>query len=163
MLMQLMCHRFSALAIAIELAQTRNECTATRNNEILQSLRSSRRYTDVLQFEPRMNNDELMIEMAIAELDTSIEKEEISISDERSTFPHVDRNDSRCAHRFSLGRLEQAFCVCLSAFHGCPMFHRINSEVRAATATLDCHSNPLIQLTTHANVNRDLPLRATGT
>lgn len=43
--------------------------------------------------------------------------------------PHVDRNDARCGHRFSIGRLEQAFSVCFGSFHACPHYHRINNEV----------------------------------
>ena len=54
------------------------------------------------------------------------------------TCPHVDRNDPRCATRFSLGRIEQAFCVCFGIYHACPMYHRIGREValrRAANGT----------------------------
>jgi hypothetical protein len=43
--------------------------------------------------------------------------------------PHIDRNDARCGHRFSLGRLEQAFNVCFGAFHACPLYQRISGEV----------------------------------
>ena len=43
--------------------------------------------------------------------------------------PHVDRNDARCGHRLSIGRLDQAFSVCFGSFHACPHFHRINNEV----------------------------------
>lgn len=43
--------------------------------------------------------------------------------------PHVNRNDARCGSRFSLGRIDQAFCVCFGAYHACPMYHRINTEV----------------------------------
>jgi hypothetical protein len=43
--------------------------------------------------------------------------------------PHVDRNDPRCNSRFSLGRIDQAFCVCFGAFHACPMYHQINADL----------------------------------
>ena len=43
--------------------------------------------------------------------------------------PHVDRNDARCGHRFSLGRLDQAFNVCFGAFHACPLFQQLSGEV----------------------------------
>lgn len=46
--------------------------------------------------------------------------------------PHVDLNDSRCSSRFSLGRLDQAFCVCFGAYHACPMYHQINADQSAA-------------------------------
>ncbi len=45
-----------------------------------------------------------------------------------STCPHLDRDDARCAHRLSLGRIDQAFSVCFSAFHACPVFQRISAE-----------------------------------
>ncbi len=43
--------------------------------------------------------------------------------------PHVDRNDARCGHRFSIGRLDQAFNVCFGSYHACPLYQRINDEV----------------------------------
>lgn len=68
--------------------------------------------------------------------------------------PHVDHNDARCGHRFSLGRIEQAFQVCFGAYHGCPLYHRINDEAARSTQV------PVISITLNAN---HLPLRATGT
>jgi hypothetical protein len=70
--------------------------------------------------------------------------------------PHVNRNDLRCATRFSLGRIDQAFSVCFGAFHGCPMYHRINAE-----HTRQAHTEPptvAVTIRRHA-----IPLRATGT
>lgn len=60
--------------------------------------------------------------------------------------PHVNRNDPRCSSRFSLGRMEQAFSVCFGAFHGCPMYHRINAEAVACEVT----SAPLVAVTISA-------------
>lgn len=77
--------------------------------------------------------------------------------------PHIDRNDLRCGHRFSLGRIDQAFRVCLDAFHGCPIFHRINGEACGrASGPIDraSLSSGIIALTIHDNA---LPLRNTGT
>lgn len=68
--------------------------------------------------------------------------------------PHVDRNDQRCGSRFSLGRIEQAFSVCFGSYHGCPMYHRINSELARADAPVT------ITVFGHAH---ELPLRPTGT
>src|SRR5688572_11588352 len=50
-------------------------------------------------------------------------------SDEWGGCPHVDRNDARCGHRFSIGRLDQAFNVCFGSYHACPLYQRINNEV----------------------------------
>jgi hypothetical protein len=68
--------------------------------------------------------------------------------------PHLDRNDLRCATRLSLGRIEQAFSVCFGAYHGCPMFHRINGEQAPVMVTVSCRETPDVA---------DMPLRPTGT
>ena len=73
--------------------------------------------------------------------------------------PHVDRNDPRCGSRFSLGRIEQAFCVCFGTYHVCPMYHQINHERRCAGFE-SAAARALVSLTSHG---RDVPLRATGT
>jgi hypothetical protein len=89
-----------------------------------------------------------------------------------SACPHVDRDDTRCCNRFSLGRLDQTYAVCFGTYHGCPMFHRINGELARVTASVSPpaeHSCPIAQpaacaptvLTIHA-AGRE-PLRATGT
>ena len=72
--------------------------------------------------------------------------------------PHVNRNDPRCATRFSLGRINQAFTVCFGAYHGCPMYHRINNEIAHEIATAAAEVS--ITITCRG---ADLPLRATGT
>jgi hypothetical protein len=71
--------------------------------------------------------------------------------------PHVNRNDPRCGTRFSLGRLDQAFCVCFGTYHACPMYHRISGELaRAERAPAAIVITPL-----HRHGVK-LPLRATG-
>jgi len=47
---------------------------------------------------------------------------------QRGECPHIDRNDSRCASRFSLGSIESMFQYCCGGYHGCPVFHRLNME-----------------------------------
>ncbi|MCH7571685.1 MAG: hypothetical protein IH891_02085 [Planctomycetes bacterium] len=76
--------------------------------------------------------------------------------------PHVDRNDSRCGSRFSLGRIEQAFAVCFGTYHVCPMYHQINAELGAALPEqhLRPHSQPVVTVMSN---ECDQPLRATGT
>ncbi|UCD76460.1 MAG: hypothetical protein JSV91_05955 [Phycisphaerales bacterium] len=74
--------------------------------------------------------------------------------------PHVDRNDPRCNSRFSLGRLDQAFCVCLGAFHACPMYHQINADLSAAgTGAVAEIPLPVVGVTIGG---LDAALRATG-
>ncbi len=91
-----------------------------------------------------------------------------------SCCPHVDRNDPRCMHRFSLGRIDQAFSVCFGAFHGCPMFHRINRDEHAAQRSerpsrrSESEASALISVTAHGvpvpiAVNAPRRLCATGT
>jgi len=74
--------------------------------------------------------------------------------------PHINRNDQRCGSRFCMDRLDQAFSVCFGSFNGCPMYHRINSELarRRANAVAGA-TNRIVTLT--ANGNR-LRLRPTG-
>ena len=76
--------------------------------------------------------------------------------------PHIEQNDVRCSHRFSLTRLEQAFSVCLGAFHGCPMYHRLNRESDNELPSPHHFEAPLpfISITTHG---QHLALRPTGT
>jgi len=71
--------------------------------------------------------------------------------------PHVNRNDPRCATRFSLGRIDQAFCVCFGTYHGCPMYHAINDDLARARARPQ--ATVAITASGHAVT---LPLRATG-
>lgn len=75
------------------------------------------------------------------------------------TCPHIDRDDPRCASRFNIGRLDQAFSVCFGSFYGCPMYHRINHE-QARRPLSFAEPAPLITITAHG---RTLPLRPTGT
>lgn len=72
--------------------------------------------------------------------------------------PHVDRNDPRCGTRFSLGRIDQAFCVCFGSYRACPMYYRMNHEL--AIAADDVAEPPLIAVTTNG---LPVALRATGT
>jgi hypothetical protein len=69
--------------------------------------------------------------------------------------PHVERNDLRCCTRFRLGRINQAFSVCFGAYRGCPMFHRINGELREPR---DDHAPVVITVSGHG-----VELRPTGT
>ena len=72
--------------------------------------------------------------------------------------PHVDLNDQRCATRFSLGRIDQAFCVCFGAYAACPMYRQITHEL--STTARASAEPPVITVTTNGHA---LPLRATGT
>lgn len=78
--------------------------------------------------------------------------------------PHVDLNDSRCNSRFSLGRLDQAFCVCFGAFHACPMYHQINADLtrksRAARLASACRQQPVVEVAIEGLAES---LRPTGT
>ncbi|MEM7228548.1 MAG: hypothetical protein AAF432_07005 [Planctomycetota bacterium] len=73
--------------------------------------------------------------------------------------PHVNLDDHRCASRFCLGRLNQAFNVCFGAYRACPMFHRINAEIAEAQHALEEPAVPLVVITANGH---QLPLRATG-
>ncbi|MBT8484768.1 MAG: hypothetical protein HKO59_02810 [Phycisphaerales bacterium] len=85
-----------------------------------------------------------------------MEDERLRAAERNGACPHIDRNDPRCATRFCLGRIEQAFSVCFGAFHGCPMFHRINCE---ETDVAPVPALVTITVARHAVE----PLRPTGT
>lgn len=42
--------------------------------------------------------------------------------------PYVDRGDAKCARRFTLDRIDEAFTVCFGAHHGCENFHRLRHQ-----------------------------------
>lgn len=71
--------------------------------------------------------------------------------------PHVDRNDARCSHRFSLGRIEQAFNVCFGTFHGCPLYHRIGGEI--AEISSEQRIQPLVEIRVIAGAAARSPQR----
>jgi hypothetical protein len=86
--------------------------------------------------------------------------------------PHINRNDSRCSHRFSLGRIDQAFSVCFGAYHGCPNYHRINGELydrvqctgyRASTAVNSSAAGSVAAAAITISAPGSERLRATGT
>ncbi len=74
--------------------------------------------------------------------------------------PHVNRDDHRCASRFGLTRIDQAFDVCFGTFQACPMYHRINGELDAVARNAAAAAAPVVTVTAHG---RPIPLRATGT
>jgi len=74
-----------------------------------------------------------------------------------ASCPHVNRNDIRCANRFSLGRVEQAYAICFGSYRGCPMYHRINREMQKNKRE---PYSPIVQVTANGTA---LPLRPTGT
>ncbi len=76
----------------------------------------------------------------------------------RGACPYVNHDDPRCSSRFSLGRIDQAFCVCFGAFTTCPMYIQITDE--RASGRRDRRPVPLIAVTANGSA---LPLRATGT
>ena len=77
------------------------------------------------------------------------------------TCPHVNRNDARCASRFSLGRIDQAFSVCFGSYRACPMYHRLNGELHHRTNgnRIEAAGLPVITLTSGGLA---VPLRPTG-
>ena len=84
--------------------------------------------------------------------------------DSRETFsgscPFLDRNDERCASRFSLGHLEQMIDVCLgTGSSGCLMYHRLRMEDEQGTVVSNSPVPPLVMIT---HDGESLRLRPTG-
>lgn len=88
----------------------------------------------------------------------------ISAKPDFTACPHVDRNDHRCAGRFTLSRIEQAFGVCFGSFGECPMYHALNRELRRSECVVSAAPAllPFTTLTVHVDRSRQ-SLRATGT
>ena len=61
------------------------------------------------------------------------------------TCPFVNENDARCAHRFSLRQLDQAFTVCLKDHQACATYHQLARERRD-------HANLTIHITVEGRV-----------
>ncbi len=87
-----------------------------------------------------------------------------SEEDPRETFsgacPFLDRNDERCASRFSLGRLEQMIDVCLgTGSSGCLMYHRLRMEEEQGIVVSNSPVPSLVMIT---HDGESLRLRPTG-
>jgi len=79
--------------------------------------------------------------------------------------PHIDRNDTRCGHRFTLGRLDQAFSVCLGGYHGCPTYLRITNELQHPDIEITIRRAPLPLATpalTKLTLNARLPVTSSN-
>ncbi len=76
-----------------------------------------------------------------------------------SACPHINGNDLRCASRFCLGRLAQAYSVCFGSYRACPMYHRLNAEQQQVRHEPAAETAPRISITAHG---RALPLRRTA-
>ena len=71
--------------------------------------------------------------------------------------PFIDRDDSRCASQFKLGRLHNAFGVCINEYQRCATYHQILRESEAV------HTIPIAINGRIKAVNRVARLRPTGT
>jgi len=45
-----------------------------------------------------------------------------------ASCPFLERDDPRCARRFTLSHLEEAFDYCLSRYTECPSYHQLQQE-----------------------------------
>lgn len=52
------------------------------------------------------------------------------MSDRGHHCPFINRADARCSHNFTLDRIEQAFDLCFSSYHACPVFVELLAERR---------------------------------
>lgn len=63
--------------------------------------------------------------------------------------PFINRDDPRCAHRFRLSRVSEAFGVCLNAPTTCPIYHQLMGEQQRERPTT---FNPTIHITVEGRV-----------
>ncbi len=74
-----------------------------------------------------------------------------------SCCPFIDRDDSRCASKFKLGRLHNAFGICMNEYQRCATYHQILRESEAR------HTIPIAINGRVTAVSHFRRLRATGT
>lgn len=67
------------------------------------------------------------------------------IENESQCCPFIESDDSRCASHFSLGRLNEAFDVCVNRHLGCPTYYRLLRE-RNSVTNLTLHGRPYAAL-----------------
>jgi uncharacterized protein CbrC (UPF0167 family) len=90
----------------------------------------------------------------------------VYVQDEIETVvcPFIDADDGRCASRFSLSRMDEAFELCLARHLSCVTYHQLLREARGETgkcATANIHLT--IEGSSAAIAAGQRGLRATGT
>ncbi len=55
--------------------------------------------------------------------------------------PFIEQDDHRCARHFSLGRINEAFDVCMNRYLACPTYYRLLREQNLVT-TLTLNGQP---------------------
>ena len=77
---------------------------------------------------------------------------------EARACPFVNRDDPRCAHRFRLSRVREAFEVCLNAPTTCPNYHQLMGEPQRDRPN---PPTPTIHITVHGRLaSRKRPRQA---
>ena len=71
---------------------------------------------------------------------------------EPTACPFMDLDDHRCASRFSLSRLNEAFGICMNRYLACPTYYRLLREHNGVTP-ITINGQPVARR----------PLRPTGT
>jgi hypothetical protein len=52
---------------------------------------------------------------------------------ETQCCPFIEHDDARCAPHFTLGRLSEAFDICVNRHRGCPTYYRLLREQSLVT------------------------------
>ncbi len=73
--------------------------------------------------------------------------------------PFINRNDSRCAARFTLGRLGEAFRLCVNDHHDCHVYDQIEREQDRLAASAQRNTNDAWLTPNRLNV---APMRILG-
>lgn len=72
-------------------------------------------------------------------------------SDGTLECPFLDRNDARCASRFTVAALDTFFALCCGSFRRCPTYHRMRAEDALAVAGATSGPERIVALTTSAS------------
>jgi hypothetical protein len=78
-------------------------------------------------------------------------------SDGTLECPFLDRNDARCASRFTVGALDSFFAICCGSFRRCPTYHRMRAEDARAVAGASSGPERIVALTTSASALGSTP------
>ena len=62
------------------------------------------------------------------------------INVESTCCPFINRDDPRCASRFTLNRMHEAFGECLGAYHGCQTYHELQRRRLPSTVHVTINS-----------------------
>ncbi len=78
-------------------------------------------------------------------------------SDGTLECPFLDRNDARCASRFTVGALDSFFALCCGSFRRCSTYHLIRADDARSVTGAESGPERIVALTTSASALGSTP------